>query len=668
MIVSLTDLQQICPEIPDSPVAVRKLLDESGIEVHSIEIDDSDCAIDVELLANRGDHRGVWGIALELAARLGASAQFPPTAGITFEVAETTSRFEATYDFATIVGAGNGLEVVALAKDVSHELGQPLHVYDRDKLNGQLRVRFSRQGEVVNLIGYSEPISLPADLLVVADEVKIVALAGVLGCIDSSPDQGTSNFLVESACYDPVRVRKSASALRISTVASQRFERGSDRAMVYSALQRLAHLVKLKEVGETHAEGLSHVSVPDLRQTISASHSGAEKLLGLSISQSDWARGLERLGFVEVETERWLPPHARVWDVLEAADLYEEYARLVGFDNIPEHMPNAGKGVPETSSQIGRRVAASLLNAHGFFEVVTSGTYGEKSFSAIKQHLAGSSPLLDHVHTAYAQASEDALLRNNIFVNICSAIDENSRVSEPDIRLYEFATIFTPDDSKKLGVDEKNVLWGLATGGRLARTWQNAEEVFGPHHMVGIVEQIARALGQDWSIQHMDDDHIYADLLHPFQRGVVVNTSTNQAIGVVGSVHPGLVKSQNQNGKYPVMFQIASEILVPEAHQSREVSGLAPVVRMLDFVLHSVPADEVRQHIRRSGPTWLREVYVDDVYQIPDSGFDVLSVTFGLSFEPDASRTATEINSTLEALRTSTVQFFGAERVAVRGA
>lgn len=324
MRVSLNDIRQACPGLTDDARVVRNLLETGGIEVHSIEREGDDVAFDVELLANRGDHRGLMGVAKEVAARLGIEPVLPARDDLTRIATPADDEFPATIMYTLARAEGDGMAFVGLANEVGEYFGQPLHVFDADRLAGRPRVRFSREGETIDLLGHEGDTVLPAGVLVIADDAGPVALAGILGSKHASPDASTTRLLIESALFDPVSIRRSASTMRISTVASQRFERGGDRAMVIPTLERMSRLARERGIGRLDEGVQILVDSPDDRLPIPASPQGAERLLGALVEREDWVHRLNLLGFHEVAPDEWLVPFARVWDVLEPADLYEE--------------------------------------------------------------------------------------------------------------------------------------------------------------------------------------------------------------------------------------------------------------------------------------------------------------------------------------------------------
>lgn len=271
MRISLNHLRRYCPALPASPVEVRQLMDDVGLEVKRMEDDGDDPAVVLEFLANRGDHRCYAGIAREIAARLKGPLLLPPV--LTLTAGESPVRLRIETDLcllytATLIEvepeAGSGTDT--LPTEVLHpllaaemqsvnpwvdatnianlELGQPTHVFDADAIAGGITVRLSRQGERAWLLFQPAPITLDEGIMVIADDEKILGIAGVIGCEDSKATAGSRRLLLEAAAFDPVAVRKGARRLRLSTDASARFERGGDPSLPLVGAGRVAHLLE----------------------------------------------------------------------------------------------------------------------------------------------------------------------------------------------------------------------------------------------------------------------------------------------------------------------------------------------------------------------------------------------------------------------------------------
>ena len=252
--------------IPDDARALRLLLDDLGLEVKRSEATPDGAVYTLELLANRGDHRCYLGVAREIRGRTGAEIMVP---GITtlqvgkspFQLRNSTPlclRYTLTLLERTGAPAplaedalqalhAAGLHSVSAPVDATNlsnlEFGQPTHAFDAEKVDQYIEIRLSRPGERAWPLFQPGPVDLPAGTLVIADAVKILAIAGVIGCEESKTTADTRRVLLESATFDPVAVRKASRALNLHTDASARFERGADPSFPEVGAGRVVHLL-----------------------------------------------------------------------------------------------------------------------------------------------------------------------------------------------------------------------------------------------------------------------------------------------------------------------------------------------------------------------------------------------------------------------------------------
>ena len=248
-----------------APLKLRHLLDDIGVEVKRMEESDGDVVYGLELLANRGDHHCYMGLAREISGRTGSKICGPMTTDLTVGAgypvrSETDLCLRYTATQMTRVGAAKNLSSIDLepldaagihslsapvdATNLSNlEIGQPTHVFDAEKVVGTISIRLSTEGETAWLLFEEEAREIPSGTIVIADEEKILAIAGVIGCEDSKTTAETTQIIIESGCFDPVSVRKTGRALNLQTDARARFERGSDPELAIVGAGRVVELL-----------------------------------------------------------------------------------------------------------------------------------------------------------------------------------------------------------------------------------------------------------------------------------------------------------------------------------------------------------------------------------------------------------------------------------------
>jgi phenylalanyl-tRNA synthetase beta chain len=358
-------------DAPTDPKELRELMDDVGLEVKRMEPMAGGTRFTLELLANRGDHHCYEGIARELDGRLGRGLRSVPVAPLevgasphplvnttplcmrySLTLMERTSDARLSAEaLAVLDGAGiHSLTAPVDATNVANlELGQPTHAFDADTIVGPVTIRLSAPGERCRPLFQEGEVELPEGTLVIADDAKILAVAGVIGCEESKTTETTTRLLLESACFDPVAVRKASRALSIHTDSSARFERGADPKRVLAGAGRVVALLEeagWSRVGTTGMVG--EYAASGLVIPLSVAATGA--FLDLPLDAAEISERLGRYGFdVRADAgdaDKLLVsvPSWRIWDVAFAADLYEELAKSIGYNATPIALPPVRMG------------------------------------------------------------------------------------------------------------------------------------------------------------------------------------------------------------------------------------------------------------------------------------------------------------------------------------
>ena len=385
-----------------APEALAAALSLHGTAVDRVDaLDHGDWIFDLDLTSNRPDCLSHYGIAREIAAftqqplrPLPLAARAPghgtgPKPRVSIDVPAACPRYCAM-ELSEISHGRSGGEIAArleaLGQRTIHpvadltnytlfEMGQPTHAFDADKLRGgELRVRWARAGEsLVTLDGIER--RLQSDDLVIADAEHAVALAGILGGLDTAVDATTRRVWLESAWFDPLTIRRSARRHGLHTEASHRFERGADPDAAPVALELIAQRAPGARRSEMADVG---GQTPDKAEPVRLRAAAIERLLGRAVESSECRRMLESLGCRLLETASGTKPGADAWqipswrhDLTREVDLIEEIARLYGYDRFPARLPafaGAARPLPEAAL---RDRCRQLLRAHGYSEAVT---------------------------------------------------------------------------------------------------------------------------------------------------------------------------------------------------------------------------------------------------------------------------------------------------------
>ncbi|MDE2237112.1 MAG: phenylalanine--tRNA ligase subunit beta, partial [Elusimicrobia bacterium] len=451
----------------------------------------ADEVLDVEVTPNRPDCLSHRGLARELAAFLKlplkqAPASTPPApAGqcpqVSIEAAKACPLYCARLISGVTVGPSPAwlaakLEAVGLRPinnvvDVTNyvllDLGQPLHAFDAARLAGPgLRVRFARAGESLAALD-GKPYALSAEILVIADSARPVAIAGVMGGLETGVTEKTTSVILESACFAPPDIRRASRRLRLRSDSSYRFERGVDPEAVLEASERAAALIaRLGGKGSSvSAPGIAGAP-PPAAKPIQASAERINGLLGSSFPEPQIEACLRGLGRLHPEGPgRWLlAPRSYRRDLESAADLAEEVARLAGYDSIPSQAapvpPRAAKATPYES--LARR-CRSRLSAAGLLEACNYDFVCEKTLRLCGLSSAEAPRLANPV------SDEWTLLRPSLLPGLLQNAAGNLKHGAAAVKLFELGAQYA---RRGQAIEERRHLAGLLLGPLRERCWK----------------------------------------------------------------------------------------------------------------------------------------------------------------------------------------------------
>ncbi|MBN1943507.1 MAG: phenylalanine--tRNA ligase subunit beta [Phycisphaerae bacterium] len=469
MLISLNWLSEYMDvNLPAEKLA--ELFTRIGLNCDGVEEKGDDIVFDLEVTSNRPDLLGHLGVARELATATGAAfrpPKFDPPAG-SGETAELTSvqvlcedlcpRYTARVirgvkvgpspqwlvDHLAAVGMRSVNNVVDVTNFVLMEYSQPLHSFDYDKLaENRIVVRRAKKGET--LVSIDETTcELTDSMCVIADAEKPVAIAGVMGALNTEVTEGTTNVLLESAQFDPLTTRRTSRALGILSESSYRFERGVDPVAVEEASARACALICELAGGEA-ARGLVDVwAKPYEAPSVSLRPSRTNKLLGIEIPVEKQTAILTRLGLSPKKNGDaivcTIPSHRA--DLRREADLIEEVARLHGYDEIPALGKVSHRVAPMGKTERIRRLAMNTLSAAGYSEAVT--------FSFIDAEEAKLFGCDEPVCVDARVRRTNNVLRPTLLPSLLRAVKTNQDVGNADVSLFELAAVFPPGGANGL--------------------------------------------------------------------------------------------------------------------------------------------------------------------------------------------------------------------------
>ena len=588
-----------------------------------------DAVLDAEVTPNRPDCLSVLGVAHEVAATTGGTVTEPDLSypegdaaiedAVRIEIAdpELCGRYTASLVEGVEVGPSPKWLRDALARlgqrpinnivDVTNfvmmEYGQPLHAFDLDTIeDGAVIIRTARPGESLATLD-DETRTLRPPMLVIADPARAIALAGVIGGADTAVTEGTTNILLESASFDAINTRKTASGLRISSEAAYRFERGIRAELAPLALRRATKLI-LEVAGGTAARGIVDVH-PGRRPApvVSISRRRLRQSLGVDLGMEEVERVLGSLGFERDEASGGAPdeelamkvPYWRA-DVAIEDDLVEEVARIVGYDNIPTTMLSTP--VPHHQPSPLRRTRETLrdlLAAAGMQEVISYSLTDSATLDAVRAADDGPEP----VRIANPMSSEMQVLRTSLRGSALRTLAANLRVSRGDgLRLFEIGSVYLArDEAKERDLpEERQMAVGVLAGPRGDVSWLVEQGEMDFFDAKGVLESVSDGFGVEIEYAPSDDP-----IMRPGRTARL--TCAGKPVGVVGEVDQGVL------GRFDVdvgvaMFEIDVEALYGAVGD--ETAGFSGVSRFpeseRDFALvvdESVPSARIQKIIQQ---------------------------------------------------------------------
>ena len=604
-----------------------------------LELDDY--AIEVELTPNRADCLSIQGMAQDVSASCNATLtalEIEPVTASTTDSIEVT--LEAAEDCPRYVGRiirgidptaatplwmvealrRSGIRSISATVDATNyvlmELGQPMHAFDLDRLQGNISVRRGRDGESLELLD-GKRVDLDDSLLAICDEAGPVALAGIMGGLDSGVTEATSSILLESAYFKPSTISGKARDLGLHTDASHRFERGVDPQGQVRAIERITAL--LLEIAGGQAGPLIHA--------VSEAHVPAQNKVSLRLARLNRVLGIE-LDEVEVsailENLRMSPDLDQgVWTVTAPSDrfdieieedLIEEVARIFGYDNIPAALP-AGELDPGIISE-------ELVSLQNIQQVLCAAGYQEAiNYSFTSRSLLGQFSMAEHVlPLANALSSDLEVMRTALLPGLMETVSSNLRRQQDRVRFFEIGTVFEQHETL---VESLHVA-AAACGSALPEQWGVASRVTDFFDLKGDLESMLALRGETGEVEFRNTQLSW---LHPGQAAMVSIDGVD--IGWAGSVHPSILKQMEIKGSV-LAFELDINILSKrEIAYTKNISRFPSVRRDLALLVpEKISFAEIRSNVIDLSGDLLTNLVLFDLYsgQNVEKGYKSLAI------------------------------------------
>ena len=625
-----------------SPQEIRDRLTMAGLAIDAVEVHSYDSVLDVEVPSNRPDCLSHVGIAREVAVidrkqlrlpsveRFKTEGRAADLTSVEIKDADLCPRYAARLVRGVKIAPSpewlvKRLETIGqrpinnvadITNYVLHELGQPLHAFDFQKLGGpRIVVRRAAAGEKLKTLDGVER-TLTTDVLVIADAERPVALAGIMGGEDSEISSATTDVLIESAYFDPDSVRRTARALGMDTEASRRFERGADIEGVLKAQDRCIQLICELAGGIATEDRLDVYPRPFVSRTVTLRPQRVPELTSVSVDTTEINRILTGLGF-ELTGQSYKVPSWRI-DVEQEEDLVEEIARHTGYDKIGSELPPSSASGEYQPVEMKQRLLRRALNAFGFDEAI--------NFSFAPKQTENQAELKNPI------IEEAAFMRTRLLPGLLNSLRHNLNHGLRDVRLFEIGRVFGPVAEKELP-EERLSLALVATGSAIEANKAQGERELDFFDVKGALETAV-----DWmSLHSLTFTQAAAPHLRAGQSAVIKLTNGTE-IGTIGRLAESV--AANYKFRYPIyVMELDLEALLngpARVVQYASLPRFPSVVRDISLLLNrSIALDDLVNAVKEKRVADFRGVTLVGTFEGGNIPSSKRSVTLRLEYRSD---------------------------------
>ncbi|WP_089606021.1 phenylalanine--tRNA ligase subunit beta [Acinetobacter piscicola] len=598
-----------------------------GINIREyLNLDDH--VIDISITPNRGDCFSIRGIAREV----GVINQLPVTAPEVKEVSSTITDQKQvivdtegcprylgrviknvntkapTPEWMEQALARSGIRQHSILVDITNyvlmELGQPLHAFDGGKVQGSVHVRQATANEKLVLLNDQE-IELTEDVMVIADDEKALAIAGVMGGLSSSVTDETTEIFLESAFFAPLHIAGRARRYGLHTDASQRYERGVDFELPMIAMHRASQLIQELAGGEfgpiTVAE---KTELLPKREAIALKQAQVDQLLGYQVESSFITDALQRLGCdvtVNAEGDWTVVPPSYRYDMAIYQDLIEEIARIHGYDNIQISLPVIDVQLAKHQDQFDLNQLRQTLVTLGYQEAISF------SFADLKLEKQ-LNPQVNPLVLANPISSDLAVMRSTLLSSLIPCVQHNINRQQHRVRFFELGLRFDYQNAQNID-DLKQIptLAMIAVGAKQAESWHAKAQPMDFFDLKGEVEEVLAA-GRV-NVEYVRTER---EWLHPGQSAEII--VAGKSVGYLGRLHPSLEDALDLGITWVAELD-QSAVLQTYVSNFTELSRFPSVRRDIALLINDkINVSEIQQLIEQTGGALLNSTWLFDVY------------------------------------------------------
>lgn len=598
-----------------------------GVDIREyLELDDH--VIDISITPNRGDCFSIRGVAREIGVINQLPVAAPEIKEVAAAIADHKNVIVDTDGCPRYLGrviknvntkaptpawmeralARSGIRQHSILVDITNyvliELGQPLHAFDGGKVEGAVHVRQAAAGEKLVLLNEQE-VELQEDVMVIADDAKALAIAGIMGGLSSSVTDETAEIFLESAFFAPLHIAGRARRFGLHTDASQRYERGVDFELPMAAMHRASQLIAELAGGEFGPiTAVEQAALLPKREAIALNQAQVDQLLGYAVEPAFISDALSRLGCavtVKAEGEWTVVPPSHRYDMAIYQDLIEEVARIHGYDNIQISLPVMDVKLAKYADQFELAQLRQTAVTLGYQEAISfsfADAKLEKQLNPQVQPLALANPI----------SSDLAVMRSTLLSSLIPCVQYNLNRQQSRVRFFELGLRFDYQGASSIHDLKQVPAFALiAAGPRTAESWHGKPAEMDFFDFKGDVEEILAAARL--KVEYVRSERAW---LHPGQSAEIL--LNGQSIGYLGRLHPSLEAELDLSATWVAELD-QQAILQTYVSNFTELSRFPSVRRDIALLISDkINVSEIQQLIEKTGGELLDSAWLFDVY------------------------------------------------------
>lgn len=535
--------------------------------------------------------------------------------------------------------------VVDISNFVMLEYGQPLHFFDKDKLGNKIVVRDACDEEKIVTLDEKERILSNKDI-VITDGTKPVAIAGVMGGLNTDIDTNTKNILIESAIFDGVSIRYTSSNLNLKSEASIRYGKGLNYEYTNDAIERACHLLEKYADAKVLTGTVKYDNIDKTPKVVKFKTNDVNKMLGINISNENMEKEFDRLGFnynLENDTFTVTIPNRRLDIEANVNDIAEEIGRLYGYHNLVGTLPKLETKKGEYKGDLKlRKDISKHLRGLNLNEV--------KTYTLVSPEMANlfNYDNKENVVLPNPMSTDKSIVRTTLIPSLINIYEYNKARKVNDILIYEISKTY----DKNYNEDVKLSI--LMKGNYITNDWMNSKIKVDFYLIKGIVENILNYLG------FKNRYTFEKDLINHLHTGISASILVDrQKLGIIGRVHPSLLKDE----VYVCELSLTKLNKEVKPLKYKESSKYPEIIKDVAFIVpKSLTSGEIVETIKKAGGRLLSSIDVFDVYTGENVKENEKSIAYTLTFKDD-TRTLNdeEVNAVFRNIIDKVIEKFNVE-------